>query len=316
MIGGKNQSTYLFNESHIIKNTEKFVAKNFKVLDKEIFRPAEKIFKETEKQVRKIQPKIKIEPANCLDIILKIYPKYFSSIGVYNCFWRYIGNDESKGKLSAKYIENIAKNREKIASLYPNIEKIIQPAFSVLGKKNKFDGDLLRYLTFFEMKEFLKKGTIGPEKLKELAARRKKSFYLFIEQGSKEYIVSQERIIKDISKVSFKIDKFKITSIKGHGIYPGLVRGIVYNLTDSPDKWKKIKSRFILVVSMTHPKDIMVVKKSAAIVTDEGGILSHAAIVSRELQKPCVIATKVATKVFKTGDKIEVDANIGTVRRI
>ena len=57
-------------------------------------------------------------------------------------------------------------------------------------------------------------------------------------------------------------------------------------------------------------------KKAAAIVTDEGGITSHAAIVSRELGIPCVIGTKFATKVFKDGDLIEVDADKGIVRKI
>ena len=57
-------------------------------------------------------------------------------------------------------------------------------------------------------------------------------------------------------------------------------------------------------------------EKSAAIVTDAGGILCHAAIVSRELKIPGVIGTKYATKVFKDGDLVEVDANKGIVRKI
>ena len=52
------------------------------------------------------------------------------------------------------------------------------------------------------------------------------------------------------------------------------------------------------------------------IVTDEGGIASHAAIVSRELRKPCIIGTKIATQVLKNGDMVEVDADNGIVRRL
>ena len=55
-------------------------------------------------------------------------------------------------------------------------------------------------------------------------------------------------------------------------------------------------------------------KKSAAVVTDEGGMLSHAAIVSRELKKPCVVGTLKATRVLKDGDIIEVDANKGIIK--
>ena len=56
--------------------------------------------------------------------------------------------------------------------------------------------------------------------------------------------------------------------------------------------------------------------KAAAFVTDAGGILSHAAITAREMKKPCIIATQVATKIFKDGDKVEVDATKGVVRKI
>ena len=53
-----------------------------------------------------------------------------------------------------------------------------------------------------------------------------------------------------------------------------------------------------------------------AIVTDEGGILSHAAIIARELGKPRVIGTKMATQVLKDGDMMEVDANNGIVKKV
>ncbi len=56
--------------------------------------------------------------------------------------------------------------------------------------------------------------------------------------------------------------------------------------------------------------------KAAAYVTDEGGILCHAAIVAREFKKPCIVGTKFATKVFKDGDYVEVDPNKGIVKRV
>jgi pyruvate,water dikinase len=55
-------------------------------------------------------------------------------------------------------------------------------------------------------------------------------------------------------------------------------------------------------------------EKAAAFITDEGGITCHAAIVSRELKKPCIIGTKIATQVLKDGDLVEVDANNGVVK--
>ena len=57
-------------------------------------------------------------------------------------------------------------------------------------------------------------------------------------------------------------------------------------------------------------------QKAAAFVTDEGGIMCHAAIIAREMKKPCVIGTKFATQIFKDGDMVEVEANNGIVRKL
>jgi len=72
----------------------------------------------------------------------------------------------------------------------------------------------------------------------------------------------------------------------------------------------------ILVTSMTRPEFMPIMKRSGAVVTDEGGITCHAAIVSRELKKPCIIGTKIATQVLHDGDLVEVDADNGVVKII
>lgn len=72
----------------------------------------------------------------------------------------------------------------------------------------------------------------------------------------------------------------------------------------------------ILVTSMTRPEFVPLMRLAGAIVTNEGGITSHAAIVSRELGKPCIIGTKSATTALREGDMVEVDADAGVVRKI
>jgi phosphohistidine swiveling domain-containing protein len=72
----------------------------------------------------------------------------------------------------------------------------------------------------------------------------------------------------------------------------------------------------VLVAGMTRPEYVPLMKQSVAIVTDEGGITCHAAIVSRELGIPCIIGTKIATQVLRDGDLVEVDAERGVVRVI
>ena len=64
---------------------------------------------------------------------------------------------------------------------------------------------------------------------------------------------------------------------------------------------------------MTRPETVPLMKIAAAIVTNEGGVTCHAAIVSRELGKPCVVKTKIATEKLKNGDLVEVNADLGIV---
>jgi len=81
-------------------------------------------------------------------------------------------------------------------------------------------------------------------------------------------------------------------------------------------KNQKINPDEILITSMTRPDFVPLMKKAKAIVTNEGGITCHAAIVSREMNKPCIIGTKNATKTLKTGDEIELRMNHGVVKII
>jgi len=78
----------------------------------------------------------------------------------------------------------------------------------------------------------------------------------------------------------------------------------------------KMRQGDVLVSGSTNPDLLPAMKKAAAFVTDIGGITSHAAIVARELRIPCVVGAKIATKVLKDGDKVNVDANHGIVKKI
>jgi len=103
------------------------------------------------------------------------------------------------------------------------------------------------------------------------------------------------------------------TGLKGFGASPGKVTGIV-KICRGIGEISKIKQGMILVAPMTQPEYMPAIKKAKAIVTDEGGITCHAAIISREMKIPCIIGTRNATRVLKDGDSVEVDANKGIVR--
>lgn len=94
----------------------------------------------------------------------------------------------------------------------------------------------------------------------------------------------------------------------------GMARGIVF-LIENPDAVPKIKKGMIVVAKLTTAKLIPLISNSLAVVTDEGGVLSHASITCREFKIPCIIGTKIATQIFKDGDEVEVDAEMGIVRK-
>ncbi|MFA5048157.1 MAG: PEP-utilizing enzyme [Patescibacteria group bacterium] len=76
----------------------------------------------------------------------------------------------------------------------------------------------------------------------------------------------------------------------------------------------KIQNGDILVTPMTNPNYLSTLNKVAGIITDEGGITCHAAIIARELGKPCIVGTRVATKMISDGDQIELDADNVSIR--
>ena len=78
----------------------------------------------------------------------------------------------------------------------------------------------------------------------------------------------------------------------------------------------KVEKGDILIAYGTNIEYVSAMEKAAAIVTNEGGITCHAAIVSRELSVPCLIGTKIGTEVFNDGEIVEVDADKGVVRRV
>lgn len=103
--------------------------------------------------------------------------------------------------------------------------------------------------------------------------------------------------------------------IKGNVAYKGNAKGIC-KIVKRVEDIEKVKEGDILVAQMTFPSFVVAMKKAGAFVTDEGGITCHAAIIARELKKPCIIGTKIATQVLHDGDLLEVDADKGIVKII
>ena len=119
-----------------------------------------------------------------------------------------------------------------------------------------------------------------------------------------------------INKMEQETDETKdnhANEIKGQVAYRGKINGRAIVVIRNED-FAKFKEGDVLVTSMTRPEFIPLMKKASAFITDEGGITCHAAIVAREMKKPCIIGTKFATQILHDGDLVEVDADNGVVK--
>lgn len=100
--------------------------------------------------------------------------------------------------------------------------------------------------------------------------------------------------------------------IKGAGAGGGIVKGRV-RIVMTPKEASRLKNKEILVAPATSPLFTSAILKAKAIVTDTGGVLCHTAIIARELNIPCVVGTRNATKILKDGQEVVVDGKEGTV---
>ncbi len=121
------------------------------------------------------------------------------------------------------------------------------------------------------------------------------------------------KFVASISPLSVSSD---ISELRGESAFVGeKVTGTVAIVLTLHDL-NKLKQGDVLVSPATSPAMVPAMKIAAAIVTDQGGLTCHAAIVSRELKKPCIIGTKIATKWLMDGDEVEVDTTKGIVKKI
>lgn len=133
---------------------------------------------------------------------------------------------------------------------------------------------------------------------------------LYLVQTRPVTTVAQTAKVVKSAKTDIKIAQTPVLS--GSPASPGIGTGCV-RILKSPKEIEKVKKGDVLVAPMTSPDYVPAMKKSAAIITDEGGQTSHAAIVSRELGIPCIVGTKNATKTFKDGQIVTVNGESGQV---
>jgi pyruvate,water dikinase len=136
---------------------------------------------------------------------------------------------------------------------------------------------------------------------------------LFIVQARPETVWSMKEVVASASSSGVMTVAEARVVLKGLPASPGVYAGKAKIVLSPEDAEKKIQKGDILVTKMTNPDWVPYMRLAGAIVTDEGGMTCHAAIVSRELGIPCIVGSKEATKLLRDGETYTVDARSGVI---
>ncbi|MFA4941030.1 MAG: PEP-utilizing enzyme [Patescibacteria group bacterium] len=236
-----------------------------------------------------------------------------------------------------KYLAELKRKKEKIIKKYrlPAETRNILNFLSVLGnlrderksynqmagavlkkfaaafaKKTKLDIKIIENSFFWEIKDILK--LTSADKRRVLSRVEGILFFVggFI-RGEKEYCGEEAGALNRFlgKLIARKKD------LKGMAAYRGFVKGEVKIIKDKNDFYKMKKGN-ILVAPNTRPEYVPIMKMAGAIISEEGGITCHSAIVARELKIPCIVGVQGVMLLLKDGDIVEVDANNGIVRKL
>ena len=227
-----------------------------------------------------------------------------------------------------EFMKNYAKGWPEYEALYFYTEMLPQESEDFKLAREALDftnttGDLADKLMRKSLKKiFPELGELSAYLLTEEISSKKIPQKTELEKRKKKYFYANDTLfvdktIDDIEKLfGIKIERAnnkQINEFSGQIGFKGKVQGKVRKIL-SYSKANELKEGEILVTAMTTPEFSPALKKAIAFVTDEGGIASHAAIVAKEMKKPCIVGAKVATKALNNGDLIEVDAEKGIVK--
>jgi pyruvate,water dikinase len=134
--------------------------------------------------------------------------------------------------------------------------------------------------------------------------------WCFDERG--ELFLVQARPVTAVPAVLSSVEPAGVVLLRGLGAAPGQASGPVRVLS-SPAEGQALVAGEVLVAPMTNPDWLPTLRRASAVVTDGGGMTCHAAIVSRELGLPCIVAARTATTTLHTGEVVTVDGATGSV---
>ncbi|MFZ2978184.1 MAG: PEP-utilizing enzyme, partial [Candidatus Magasanikiibacteriota bacterium] len=217
-----------------------------------------------------------------------------------------------------KYLFSIAREfmylkglrMEVLFGIYASWSKLLDE----LAKRWNIQKELLYYTSVTELLNWLRQN----KKPNQTILKERQKFCVCIAKTEwDEIILTGDKAKKFLKSRSYKEDKKIEDVLVIHGTVAsvGYAKGKV-KIVNKVSEIDKVKDGDILVSVATYPALLPAMKKAVAFITDSGGITCHAAIVAREMHKPCIIGTKIATKILKDNDLVEIDTKKGDIKRI
>ncbi|HAT74237.1 MAG: Pyruvate phosphate dikinase, PEP/pyruvate-binding domain protein [Candidatus Moranbacteria bacterium GW2011_GWF2_36_839] len=200
-----------------------------------------------------------------------------------------------------------------ILNAYTFKDGVISNILEFLSQKF-LKGDEANFLLSHELLGLFSNSKIS----QDIISNRKKYYTFSIKEGClyEHEFKEAKKIHREFTKIS-EVDKLEgIVANKGRVVGKVIIAPMLNDQFQVDKIITKMEKGNILVAQTTSPEYMPLCKLASAIITDQGGMLSHAAIVSRELGIPCIVGTNIATKIFKNGDSIEVDAFKGVIKKI
>ncbi len=227
--------------------------------------------------------------------------------------------DNAEIRYLGEMLATLSVDRLRLKSCWAGVELLFFKFFSELAALAALDVE--EFLNTYRREEMFKLVETGARLPDSIRAGRTNSYALHLSGGSYCWLEGEEARAAKASFVQPAVNSLPGQSLRGtianlgHAI--GRARVIrVEGLKTLMADMKRFQAGEIMVTTMTQPTMVALAKSAAAIVTNEGGVTSHASVIARELGIPCIVGTKHATEMIKDGDLVEVDAYRGYVRKL
>jgi phosphohistidine swiveling domain-containing protein len=281
------------------------------------------VLKINSKKIKKIADSLVFCAKKVLDFVGKNSEKN-PDLKIYNQFWKilteyylphisvkytsdYLPDDKLK-----KYLPTLQKARVSAEPVFKAQENFVEIFAGQIAKRTKLKKEIVLCATKEEIRKYFKSAKI----LKDSDLKKRYKQTALIYKSGKYQLYSGVNVKRIEKQLITKSDNKMISGVVAHKGNKKTVRGHVRIILHPTNYKGDFEKGDILVTGMTRPEFMPFLKKASAIITDSGGVLSHAAIMSREMKKLCIVGTKTATRILKDGDLVEIYPKTGSIKII